>query len=218
MRKIQLFTFITLLAGLILSACGASKDAESTPTPSVEQIQTAAIQTFNAVLTQTALSQPTATLTVTPGPTTTPFPTIALGTLPPSATSVGTTNTCNRLVYIKDVTVPDNTQMNPGQSFTKTWQVQNSGSCAWEAGYKFTLIGGDAMGGQALTLSSQVAPGAQYEISVDMTAPSNKTGSITGTWRMADANGSYFGTPLTVVIVLGNAVTSTATATSVAYP
>jgi hypothetical protein len=215
MKKVSLFTTIIILAGLLLSACGASQP-EATPTLGVEQIQTAAVQTFQVNLTQTALSQPTATLTSTPAPTATPFPTFALGTLPPAATSVGTVNSCNKLVYIKDVSIPDNTPMTAGQSFTKTWQVQNSGTCAWAVGFKFTLIGGDAMGGQTLTLTTAVAPGATYEISVPMTAPTNKTGSITGTWRMADTTGAYFGNPLTVVITIGSA--ATATATSVAYP
>jgi len=211
MRKIQLLTTITMLAGLFLSACGSSQP-EATPTPGLEQIQTAAVQTFEAALTQTAVSQPTAAPTSTPAATSTPFPTFApLGTVPPVSTSVGTVNTCNRLVYIKDVTIPDNTPMTPGQTFTKTWQVQNSGTCAWAVGFKFVLIDGNAMGGQALTLSEAVAAGAQYEISIPMTAPTNKTGAIKGTWRMADAAGVFFGDPIYVLIVIGGTNTSTAT-------
>jgi hypothetical protein len=221
MKKISLFTTIIILAGLLLSACGTSQP-EATPTPGLEQIQTAAVQTFQVSLTQTALSQPTATLTSTPAPTATSFPTFALGTLPPAATSVGTVNNCNKLVFIKDKTIPDDTVMTPGQTFTKTWQVQNSGTCAWAVGFKFTLIDGDAMSGQSLTLTTAVAPGATYEISVPMTAPTNKTGTIKGTWRMADATGTFFGNPIYVQIVIGSAAagtaTATATATSVAYP
>ncbi len=218
MRKFHLLTLLTLLAGLLLSACGASNDSETTPTPGLEQVQTAAIQTFDAAITQTALLKPTATLTPSPAVTMSPFPTIALGTPLPTSTSGATVNTCNKLLYIKDVTIPDSTQMTAGQSFTKTWQVQNSGTCAWAVGYKFSLVGGDAMGGQAITLTQAVSPGATYEISIPMTAPSNKTGTITGTWRMADAAGAYFGNPLTCVIVIGNASSVTATVTSIAYP
>jgi uncharacterized protein affecting Mg2+/Co2+ transport len=103
----------------------------------------------------------------------------------------------------------------PGQTFTKTWRVQNTGSCAWAAGYKFSLVGGDAMGGQTVTLTTSVAPGSSYDISVPMTAPS-KSGKLTGSWRMSDAAGVYFGDTLTVVIVIGG---STATPTTpTAYP
>jgi hypothetical protein len=131
--------------------------------------------------------------------------TLAAPTVPGAVTS------CNNLVYVSDVTIPDNTVVRPGESFTKTWRVQNSGSCAWGAGYKFSLIGGDAMGAQALTITQPVAPGATYELSVPMTAPSTGSGTLTGTWRMSDAAGAFFGDNLTVVVVLGSSVTSTAT-------
>jgi hypothetical protein len=108
--------------------------------------------------------------------------------------------------------------MDPGESFTKTWRVMNSGSCAWGTGYKFSLIGGEAMGGQAVTLQQPVAPGATYEISVPMTAPTTPpaggTDSISGTWRMADANGAFFGDAVTVVIKLNTGGGGDATATT----
>ena len=78
-------------------------------------------------------------------------------------------------------------------------------------GYKFSLVGGDAMGGQALTLTEAVAPARPMRLSIPMTAPTNKTGTITGTWRMADATGAYFGNPLTCVIVIGGITGTPAT-------
>jgi hypothetical protein len=214
MRTTKALLIVTILGGLILSACG-SKASEETPTPSLDQIMTSAAETFVVVQTQTALAAPP---TSTPAPTLTLAPTNTLGappisTLPTSTTGGGAVNTCNKLVYIQDVTIPDNTPMTPGQTFTKTWRVQNSGTCAWAAGYKFVLIGGDAMGGTALTLAAAVNPGAQFEISVPMTAPAGKTGKVDGTWRMSDAAGVFFGDALTVVIVIGGA-TSTATAST----
>jgi hypothetical protein len=116
---------------------------------------------------------------------------------------------CYKLLYIKDITIPDNTVMNPGQSFTKTWQVQNSGGCAWAPGFKFSLVGGDAMSGQTFTVSQPVAVGATTQLSIDMVAPTGKTGTIQGTWRMADDKGVFFGDSLTVVIVVGGSTTAT---------
>lgn len=206
---------IALLLAIALTACGAPKP-EPTPTLSVGQIQTQAVGTFAADLTQTAFYQPTATFTPSPQPTNTLSATFTAPTLPGAAPTVaaGGVTSCNNLVYVSDVTVQDNTEMTPGQSFTKTWRVQNSGSCAWGAGYKFSLIGGDAMGAQALTLTQTVAPGATYEISVPMTAPTTGTGSISGTWRMADAAGAFFGDALTVIIKLGSGGAAQATATT----
>ncbi|MGE5248658.1 MAG: NBR1-Ig-like domain-containing protein [Bacteroidota bacterium] len=201
---------VGLLMAVGLSAC-RSKAPEPTPTQSVQQIQTFAVGTFAAGLTATALAQPTATLTPSPIATNTLNPTIAISTFPAVSPTGAVAATCNGLIYMADVTVPDNTVMTPGQAFTKTWRVQNSGTCAWAAGYKFSLIGGDAMGAQALTLSQPVEAGATYEISVPMTAPASGTGTISGTWRMADASGVFFGDALTVIISLGG-TTGTGTA------
>jgi hypothetical protein len=213
MQKYYTATILILLGSLLMSACGPS-EAELTPTVDVPQVQTQAVETFAAALTATALANPTAT--PTPQPSATPFATLALGTpIGTSATLAGGTSTCNRLVYVRDVTIPDNTPMTPGQAFTKTWEVQNTGTCPWDAGFKFTLIGGDAMGGQTLTLSQAVAPNGSTQLSVPMTAPTNKSGVIQGSWRMSTAAGVYFGDGLTVVIVIGGA---TAAATNTGGP
>ena len=224
MRITKTLISLSLLGILLLSACGSSAD-DGTPTPSLDQLQTAAVGTFQAGQTQTALAVPTATATATLAatPTLASLPTLPISTLPTNTAPVAAaTASCNKMLYVADVTIPDNTSMTAGQTFTKTWRVQNTGSCAWAAGYKFSLTAGDAMSGQALTLTTSVAPGATYDLSVAMTAP-NKSGKITGTWRMSDTAGVYFGDPLTVVIVIGGTTGTPATRTATpttptAYP
>mgnify|MGYP002344858286 FL=1 len=216
MQTKSLPLILILLTALMLSACGSSK-AEETPTLSVEDLQTAAVATFQVVQTQTALAAPTMTPPASPTvtPTLSLLPTLPLSTQAVNTPVVATTASCNKLLYVSDVTVPDNTAVTPGQTFTKTWRVQNSGSCAWAVGYKLSLVGGDALGGQTVTLTTSVAAGSSYDISVPMTAPS-KAGKLTGSWRMSDAAGVYFGDTLTVVVVVGG---STATPTTpTAYP
>jgi hypothetical protein len=127
------------------------------------------------------------------------------------------------------VTIPDNTPVNPGQSFTKTWKVKNSGSCAWDAGFKFAFTGGDNMGGQTYTVPSSVAAGAVTDISVAMTAP-DKSGTLRGNWRMSTASGQFFGDEVYVQVVIGGGAaatntsgpavsdTATSTATATATP
>jgi hypothetical protein len=90
----------------------------------------------------------------------------------------------------------------PGQTFTKTWEVRNSGSCAWDSGFKFSFTGGEQMGGTTYTLPSSVAAGALTQISVPMTAP-NKTGTLRGNWRMSTASGQFFGDEVYVQVVMG---------------
>jgi hypothetical protein len=200
---------LAVIGSLVLSACGTATP-EATPTQNVEEIATAAVSTFSAELTQTAIAQPTETSTITPTIPPTQAPTSATPPAPVSGGGIPITS-CYGLTFIKDVTIPDNSLIAPGQTFTKTWQVRNSGTCAWDAGFKFAFVGGEAMGGATLVLDKSVSPGTDKDLSIVMTAP-NKTGSIRGTWRMATASGPYFGDPLYVLINLGN-VTSTATRT-----
>lgn len=220
MLKMRLMTKVhaLLLAGtMLLAACGAS-EPELTPTVtfSADEIRTQAVATFSIDLTQTALAAPTDTPmpTITPIPT---FPTLATavgGTPFGAPTTIGAggsgTTSCNALTFVSDVTIPDNTQMTPGQNFTKTWKVLNSGTCAWDAGFKFALTGGDAMGSTPFTLPSAVAAGAQYDISVPMTAPSG-SGTFRGNWRMSTASGQFFGDEIYVVIVVGGGAVPTNT-------
>ncbi len=220
MRKITAITWIVTFILLVSSACGGAS-AERTPTLSVEQIQTLAIITFQAGLTQTALAQPTDTPlpTMTPPPPPTFAPPTGAVPLSTNTSSVGAA-ACYNSAFAGDVTVPDRTPMTPGQSFTKTWRMLNNGSCAWEPGFIFNIIGGEAMGGVAVTLNQRVEPGRQIEISVPMVAPKDKTGELKGTWRLADANGNYFGeTPWVIILVGDTTATSTAaTPTPTATP
>lgn len=197
---------ILMLGALLLSACGATApDLTPTVTVNPDEIRTQAVGTFAADLTLTAFAAPTDTpaATVTPLASFTPAVTgtsgIALGSTAPAA---GGTASCYGLAFVSDVTIPDNTPMTAGQTFTKTWKVRNAGSCAWDAGFKFAFTGGDAMDGATYTLPSSVAAGAMTDISVAMTAP-NAAGTVRGNWRMSTASGQFFGDEVYVQIVVG---------------
>ncbi|MFZ5909195.1 MAG: NBR1-Ig-like domain-containing protein [Chloroflexota bacterium] len=220
MHKIKILLPAIAVTALILSACGGGS-ADATPTLSVDQIQTLAVFTFQAGLTQTALAQPTAT----PVPTNTPSPEATFA-LPTGGASIATNTSsvgaaaCYDSAFAGDVTIPDKTSMTPGQSFTKTWRMLNNGTCAWEPGFIFNIVGGEAMGGVAVTLNQKVEPGRQIEISVPMVAPKDKTGELKGTWRLSDASGNFFGdAPWVIIVVGGTTATATGgTATSTSTP
>jgi len=218
MLKFRLIVGITMIGALLLSACGAS-ELDLTPTVAPDAIRTQAVATFAADLTVTALVAPTNTpaATITPLATFTPLATLAggvgLGTVAAPVTGGGTAS-CYGLSFVSDVSIPDNTPVTPGQAFTKTWKVKNAGSCAWDAGFKFAFVTGDALGGTTFTLPASVAAGAVTDISIAMTAP-NKTGTIRGDWRMSTAGGQFFGDQVYVQVVVGGggaAPTNTGTA------
>ena len=207
---------VLLLALALAVAFGVRGLKPEAPSPTVDlgAVQTRAVSIFAQGLTSTARSLPTATEAATTEPATE----TALAASTASTASVSATPSCYRLKFLHDVTIPDNTIMTPAQVFTKTWQVQNTGVCAWRSGFQLVLIGGDAMGGSPYILPASVNPGAKVELSIKMVAPTNQTGIVQGTWRMSDENGNLFGDALTVVIVVGSTTGSPPTAAATATP
>ncbi len=208
-NRIQLALMAALVVALILivilgvRAANPPTPPPPPPTVNVGAVATRAVGTFTGALTSTAQAVPTSTATATLEATETLEATATVGTPPTAGPSP--TPSCYRLKYVQDVTIPDATIMTPAQVFTKTWQVQNSGTCALRPGFQLILVGGLAMGGSPFVLSSAVNPGAKFDISIKMVAPTTQTGLLQGTWRMIDDNSNQFGDALTVVIVIGNA-------------
>jgi hypothetical protein len=168
-----------------------------TPT-SPDAAFTQAAETVAAELTRVALlASPTPNIpTNTPAPTNTFAPT---STNTPISTPTNTPIPCLLVGYNTatiDQTVPDNTIMTPGQTFTKTWRLINAGTCTWNSSYQLVLDRGDGMGvqtGYAQTLTAgSVSPGQTVDVSVNLTAPTT-SGTYTGYWRFRDPNGIYFG-------------------------
>ena len=115
----------------------------------------------------------------------------------PTATSIG----CYNATLVSDVTIPSGTRLNPGEAFTKTWQIKNSGTCDWTSDYKITYVGGDLFGSDTTKIRKRVLAGSTIEFSLDMVAPST-SGSATSSWQMADDSGFLFGQVYTIQIVV----------------
>ncbi len=192
---------LTLL-GLFFTACGPREPTE--PTPDVSVIHTIAAQTVIAEFTQTAQAAPTATPEVTPTEEPTATPEAPLPTAKVATDLNGASPTplpCDDSIFITDITVPDDTEMAPGQDFVKTWKIKNTGTCTWGTGYSVIYAYGEKMSGVAEPLTSAVAPGEEVEVSVRFKAP-DKAGQYPSTWRMANANKSPFGEFFYVRIVV----------------
>lgn len=135
-------------------------------------------------------------------PTDTPDPNSEVtDTLAPSDTPEPDTPTpsdtpipCNLAKFVSDVSIPDGTIYEPGETFTKTWRLKNVGSCAWTSGYDIVFSGGDAMDAPASVqlTSGTVNPGQSVDISVDLTAPAT-TGTFRGNWQLRDPSDVLFG-------------------------
>lgn len=234
-----------IAATLLVSAC-VKADETATPTPiSIEAISTSVAATILAGQTGTAAAQPTQTLTptltITPTGTITSTPTQTRAVYAPiqpiyytaTPTITGTPPTitptitgtfgavgCNNSAFVQDVTIPNNTKLSAGETFTKIWRIKNTGTCAWTAGYKFTYIGGELFQSDTRKIRTTVGVGGTLDLSLNMVAP-NSPGTYSSFWRMADESGQLFGTAFSVVIIIPGATYTptkavTATNTSVA--
>lgn len=100
---------------------------------------------------------------------------------------------CDWVRFIKDVTIPDGTQLAVGEVFTKTWRLQNRGTCTWTPDYMLVYTGGDPMGSTTtVRLPGNVAPGQTVDVSVTLTAPAS-TGYHQGYWMLRNPSGALFG-------------------------
>jgi hypothetical protein len=105
------------------------------------------------------------------------------------------------LCFVSDVTIPDNSVMEPGQSFTKTWRVKNCGDVAWGSEATLRFASGAQMGAPDSVSVDDVVPGNNVDISVNMVAPS-AAGTYRGEWRLHLASGARLGDSVWVVIVV----------------
>lgn len=126
-------------------------------------------------------------------PSMVPLPTLyVLPTAQPTVPTVPVIP-CDRLSFVADITVPDDTTMQPGQAFQKIWRLKNVGSCTWTPTYQFVFVNGNQMNAPAgVSIGRYVGPGETLDIGVNMVAPASP-GKYSGYWRLRNDNGSLFG-------------------------
>lgn len=203
MARIARIAGLLLIAAIGISSCnlpGPGAGDES------DLMSTAAAQTVEVMLTQAAggatqsvthaANAPTnaaaatntalALSTNTPQPTYTPLPTN-------TQIFTATPLPCDMATFVDDITVPDGTEFNVGQSFTKTWRLRNAGSCTWTTAYAVVYVSGDQMSGPVdLNLTGNVYPGQTVDITLGLKAP-NTAGTYRGNWKIRNDKGQVFG-------------------------
>ncbi len=147
-------------------------------------------------------------MSVSPTETPTPAKTSPTPDPPPQ------TSCADNALFIADVTIADNTRLQPGQSFTKTWQLRNTGTCVWNAGYALVFSGGDKMNSPASVALAETAPGASLDLSVTLSAPT-ADGFYTGLYEIHNPQGQAIPIGLTkimwVKVAVGNVAVAQAT-------
>ena len=205
-----------IFAAVLLAGCG---QAGATPTADLSGQVLAAVVTQLSGL-PTLTPAPTSTRTpVTPTATPTPLtPTPSVSVSPTNGYPyiTWTPRTCDKPSFLPDMDVIDYSKVYPGTSFTKTWRIQNIGTCTWTKQYRFMYISGDPMGADTIYLPRAVAPGDTIDISLQMKAPDIEE-DYSNFWRLRNAAGEIFGTTFYVAIeVSKSAGTLTPTVTQTA--
>jgi len=101
--------------------------------------------------------------------------------------------------YVADITVLDGTRMQPGHTFTKTWRVRNTGSSTWGDGFTLAATTTNTIGGPAAVPLPPTEPGAEADISIELSAPAT-VGLHRSTWQARSVAGVPFGDILFVEI------------------
>ena len=144
--------------------------------PDQAAIDAAAAQTVAAMFP----SQTPAPPTITPQPTST-------ATLTPTATP----QPCDKAEFVSE-TIPDRTEFNPNESFTKTWRLKNIGTCTWNTSYRVAHYSGDRLGGPAAQSFTQIIkPGEKMDVVLQLKAPS-EDGKYISYWKLQDEKGVNF--------------------------
>ncbi len=196
---------LTYSVGTMVADFFATQTALVTPTPA---------STNTPLPTNTFPPPPTLANTPLPLATSTPVPVFFTATsnlaLLPTVTGTPPTATpntgalafgCNNSALVRDANYPSGTTISPGEEFTKTWKVQNTGSCDWQYNYLMAIVVDNDFDSSWNHLGRNVKPGDWAEVSVILNAPKND-GTYTGSWRMADSGGNPFGATLSVTIVV----------------
>ena len=191
-----------LLVTVLIAACGPAAATPAGSTPDVAAIRTSAAGTVIAQFTLTAANF-TDTLPPPIVPTNTPQAeaTATENNVTTTAPVAQVTNAegtvvalCDKYAWdpaTVDVNIPDNTTMSPGQEFTKTWKIKNTGACTWGEGYKMVYSYGEKMDGVAQPLGAAIAPNQEVDVSVQFTAP-DLPGTYFSVWTLENAKGIPF--------------------------
>jgi fibronectin type 3 domain-containing protein len=110
-----------------------------------------------------------------------------------STTPPTQSNCTDKAQFISDVTIPDGTVISPGAAFVKTWRLKNIGTCTWTTAYSMIFDSGSQMSGASpVMMPSNVAPGANVDLTVNLVAPTS-IGTYRGYWKFKNAAGVPFG-------------------------
>ena len=163
-----------LLTGFLLTGCISVTSGTTTPT-FAPQFVTSTLPPTKALVLPSTITPSTPDASDADGKETrTPVPTSPV-------------NCKVQAVLLEDVTIPDDTVLEAGENFTKTWRFKNTGTCHWK-GYTINFLTGDRMGAPDSAPIPDTIAGDSVDVSLVLTAPTTD-GSYSGYFTLKDADG-----------------------------
>jgi hypothetical protein len=227
LKKLLLISLILAVPALALAGCGSSGgDATDTPL-APEAVFTSAALTAEARLNERFSQGTTPSPTLaspTPAASSTPIITATASLPTPAGTASAPPSSGDRAEFVADVTIPDGSTMTPNQSFAKTWRLVNQGTTTWSPSYSLVFSSGNSMSAPAaVNLPSNVAPGQNVDITVNLVAPATP-GEYIGYFILKNPSGQIFGVgpnavdAIWVQIVVGSGPAAATTAAGTTTP
>jgi hypothetical protein len=182
---------MTLTASTLL-ACNLSAVLQPQPTPAPTH------PTLPIVILETPIvasaTPPTALgATITPRETATWSPTRAAYGTPGTNPAAPLEQQCNSAYFVGYVGSADGAVVGVAETFKKTWDVRNVGTCTWTRDYRLAFFGGEHMSGPNwVPFPQDVPPGDHMFIGVTMIAP-YEGGTHTSYWMLQAPDGTQFG-------------------------
>jgi hypothetical protein len=120
-------------------------------------------------------------------------------TLPPRATAAPACT--DGASFIEDLTVPDGTEVLPGEAIDKRWSVSNTGTCHWGPDYRLVQVGSSGIVGPLESALFPARAGATAIWEVALVAPS-EPGEYLARWQARAPDGTLFGDEVFVLILV----------------
>jgi hypothetical protein len=96
------------------------------------------------------------------------------------------------LMFKEDLTIPDGSQVHPGEKLDKRWLVENSGDCNWDVNYRIRLIAGPSLGAATEQALYPARSNTEAVIRIEFTAPYEQ-GIYRSAWQAYNPKGESFG-------------------------
>jgi hypothetical protein len=120
----------------------------------------------------------------------TPAPTMTSTAVQPRPTP--TIDCTSDLKFLDDLTIPDGTQVGPGEEVVKRWEVENTGTCNWDERFSLVNVEGPELGVEKKQSLFPARSGSQAILQVTFNAPA-EPGTYRSVWQAAGPDGQFFG-------------------------